>query len=396
MDSLADINKRFDSRELQIEITKDGIITDVSCNCYHILGYNDYEILNTSISNYFNYNFDKLLSINNFNAEFLRKDGIKVYFDIQATPIVIGNKTKCIYLSIFDISKYKELENLNKMKLKMFEQTKDIVCRLELIPKPKFTYLSTSVEKILGYTLEEHMKNPMLPFDMTHSDDKEIQYSKINKDTDFSKVFQVRMKHKDGYYIWVEDYVIPQFDENNQLVAVESITRNIQDRKELEQRLEKLGYTDTLTGLFNKNYFLREMNLLNTEINVPVGILVCDLDRLKYTNDSLGHSSGDALIKSTGQVLKLVFNSEHVISRTGGDEFVIIIKNKSSHEFQKLYIELQKAIDIFNKESKNIPIQISVGLAYSETSISKMQSTLDIADSDMYKKKNYKKRTTVT
>ena len=153
----------------------------------------------------------------------------------------------------------------------------------------------------------------MLPFEISHPDDYEIQLSKINSKTDFSKMFQVRCRHKDGYYLWVEDYIIPTYNKNKQLVAVETITRNIQERKDLEQRLETLGYHDDLTGLFNKNYLLKEMHLLNNNINVPIGILVCDLDKLKSINDSLGHSTGDRLIKNTGKVLKSIFNSEHVV-----------------------------------------------------------------------------------
>ena len=278
------------------------------------------------------------------------------------------------------------------MVFKMLERAKDIVCRLEIIPEPKFTYLSHSAEDIFGYSLEEYKKNPMLPFEIAHPDDYEIQLSKIDSKTDFSKMFQVRLRHKDGYYLWVEDYIIPTFDENGQLVAVESITRNIQEKKELEQRLEKLGYHDDLTGLYNKNYLLKEMYLLDNNINVPVGILVCDLDKLKCINDSLGHSTGDSLIKSTGKVLQSIFDSEHIVVRTGGDEFVIIIKNESYLEVERLYIKLQNAIKRYNESNIDMPIEISMGLSYSEISLNAMKYTLDVADSNMYKNKIQRKQ----
>lgn len=196
------------------------------------------------------------------------------------------------------------------------------------------------MEDILGYTVEEYMKNPMLVFQIVHPDDNEIQLSKINSKTDFSKLFQLRFKHKDGYYVWLEDCIIPTYNANGQLISIESITRNIQERKDLEERLEKLGYHDDLTGLFNKNYFLKEMNLLNTTINMPIGILVCDLDNLKYINDEGGHLNSDLILKNTGEVLKSIFHSENIISRTGGDEFVIFIKNTSYKEVKLLYNEL--------------------------------------------------------
>lgn len=386
------INKKPILRELLILVNNLGIITEATTNCFDLLGYTNLEMQNTNIHKYLNYTFDDLALMENLNVEISRKDGVKLFFDIHITPIIIDNKNEGIHLSIIDISKYKEIENREKIFIKMLQNSKDIVCRLELVPKLKFAYLSPSVENILGYTLEEHMKNPMLPFEITHPDDREIQFSKIKDDTDFSKLFQVRMKHKDGYYIWIEDYVIPTFNEKEELIAVESITRNIQERKELEQRLEKIGYYDNLTGLFNKNYLLKEIDLLNTKIDMPVGILVCDSDNLKSTNDSLGHILGDELLKATGELLQSVFNSEHVVARTGGDEFIVIVKDKPLVEVERLYKNLQIAIKQYNESNIDIPIEISIGLAYSETSIHTIESTLNVADSNMYRNKREKKQ----
>ena len=277
------------------------------------------------------------------------------------------------------------------MAFRMLERAKDIICRYEIIPEPQFTYLSPSVEDILGYSLEEYKKIPMLPLEIVHPDDYEIQLSKTNSKTDFSKMFQVRLRHKEGHYLWVEDYIIPTYNKDGQLVAIESITRDIQEKKELEQRLEKLGYHDVLTGLFNKNYLLKEIDLLNNNINVPIGILVCDLDKLKHTNDSLGHSTGDILIKNTAKVLLSIFNIEHAVVRTGGDEFIVIMKNISCHEANRLYSEFKIVINHYNKNNMDMPIQISMGLAYSKTSLNAMEYTLDIADRNMYKNKRHKK-----
>lgn len=385
------VNNKPMSRELLININNLGIITEITPNCFDMLGYKSLEMLDTNIYEYLNYTFDDLILLRNLNVKISRKDGTKIFFDIHLTPIIIDNKNIGIYLSIIDVSKYKEIENREKIFFKMLQSSKDIVCRLELIPEPKFTYLTPSVENILGYPLEDYMKNPMLPFEITHPDDQEIQMSKIKNDTDFSKIFQVRMKHKDGYFIWIEDHVIPTFNEKNELVAVESITRNIQERKELELRLEKIGYYDNLTGLFNKNYLLKEIDLLNTKIDTPVGILVCDSDNLKSVNDSQGHITGDKLIQSTGKILQSVFNNDHVVSRTGGDEFIIIVKDKPFVEVKVLYKKLQTTLKEYNESNINIPIEISIGLAYSETSINKMEDIINIADSHMYNNKRQKK-----
>lgn len=134
------------------------------------------------------------------------------------------------------------------------------------------------------------------------------------------------------------------------------------------------------------------MDLLNTKINIPVGILVCDSDNLKSINDSLGHISGDKLLKSTANILQSVFNDEHVVSRTGGDEFIIIVKDKTFSQVDELYKNLQTAIKQHNQNNIDMPIDISIGLAYSENSIHTMESTFNIADNNMYIEKRRKKQ----
>lgn len=390
------VHKNLSSKELQIEINSFEIITAISPNCYTILGYYDSELLNTTINKYFDYSFTDFVNIKELQTEIQRKDQTTFYSEICVTDILfIDNKATSITLSIIDISKYKMLKERENMIFNLLENVKDIVCRFQLIPEPKFIYLNHSVTDMLGYSFDDYKSNPMLPFEITHPDDYEKQLSKIKSDTDFSKLIQVRMKHKDGHYVWLEDYIIPIYDKDGELIGVDTISRNIQERKELEQRLERLGYHDDLTGLFNKNYFLKEMNLLDTTINIPIGILVCDLDNLKHINDVVGHLNGDSLLKNTGKILKSIFHSENLVSRTGGDEFVIFVKNTSHNEVKTLYNELQNAISQYNENTKGIPIEISIGLAYSETCLNSMEYTLNIADKEMYTKKKIKKENNV-
>ena len=170
------INKKPISRELLIVVNTIGIITETTSNCFDILGYNNSEMQNTNISKYLNYTSDDLILMKNLNVEILRKDGVKLFFDIHITPLIINNKLESITFSLFDITKDKELHSREKIALKIFEYTKDIVCRFELLPEIKFTYLSQSVEDITGYAVEEYMKNPMLAFEITHPDDREAQF----------------------------------------------------------------------------------------------------------------------------------------------------------------------------------------------------------------------------
>ncbi len=127
-------NRTIVSRELQIEINNSGIITQITSNCYYILGYTTVEMLDTNISKYLKYTFDDLVHIESFNAEMLRKDGIKLFFDISSNHIINNDKTYHIHLSLIDISKYRESKDREEMISRIFERAKDLSVDLNLYP----------------------------------------------------------------------------------------------------------------------------------------------------------------------------------------------------------------------------------------------------------------------
>lgn len=276
------------------------------------------------------------------------------------------------------------------MFFKMFENAKDIVCRFEILPESKFTYLSQSVEDILGYRVKEYMENPNLIFEIVHPDDYETQLSKVSEKTDFSHLFELRYKHKDGYYLWLQDCVIPTFNENGELIAVESITRNIQERKELEAKLERLSFTDGLTGLYNRAYLNKQIKFFSESHDIPIGIIVCDLDHLKYVNDTLGHHTGDLLIQDVSSFFLDTFSKDHIIVRNGGDEFLILMPNISLKDAEKMYSKMLNLIEVYNK-TNTMPIELSSGFSYSSSSKNILEH-LNRADKNMYKNK-YERRT---
>jgi diguanylate cyclase (GGDEF)-like protein/PAS domain S-box-containing protein len=106
-------------------------------------------------------------------------------------------------------------------------------------------------------------------------------------------------------------------------------------RKKAEEKLTFLAFHDSLTGLPNRRKLDHE--LLKTlseakEQKKKVGVLFLDLDRFKYINDSLGHKMGDKVLQVIADRLKESLRKDDIISRQGGDEFVILLKNLSTKE----------------------------------------------------------------
>ncbi|GKU23696.1 sensor domain-containing diguanylate cyclase [Clostridium folliculivorans] len=379
-------------REVYIEIDNNYITTFVSPNCFSLLGYTVQELLGKSISDILSKTPQNHKPFTNIKISAKTKTGPLIPIDLAGSPLLNENNEMIGFrFSLIDISQYVKFDESEKTLNKMFERSKDIIYRADLIPNFKFTYISPSIKEILGYTAEEHLINSNIPFEIVHPDDYHILTKKLTNTIDFTKPLAIRYKHRDGHYVWLDDYCIPIYDDNGTLIAIEGFSRNITDKKQLEEKLERLSYHDGLTGAYNKHYLEKEIHILNTETDTSIGIIFCDLDNLKITNDSYGHALGDKLIERTFNILNEIFTKNSVIARAGGDEFIIIIKNTSIDKVKELYIQLCESIEQQNKYSIDFQVKVSIGYSFSGTSIGVIRDFITIADKNMYKDKQRKK-----
>ncbi|KMT21167.1 diguanylate cyclase domain-containing protein [Clostridium cylindrosporum] len=383
-------NKLDFLREVYIEINNNKLIKFISENCYNILGYTQQELINKNITDYISGIPENIILPINIQSTIRLKTGSFMDIDIKITSINSIDFSG-LRLSIIDISKYIKFNNNEKKLLKMFQNCKDIVYRCDLIPQFQFTYISPSIKELLGYSAEELISNSELAFEIVHPDDRETLMDKINNSTDYTLPISTRFKHKNDKYVWLEDFCIPIYSSKGKLVALEGFSRNITKKKELEEKLENLSYYDGLTNLYNKLYLENQINILNTKEDTSIGIIFCDLDNLKKTNDAFGHEFGDKLIKYTSNLLLKTFKKNSIIARSGGDEFIIIIKNSSFTEIKDLYTMLCNSIKEQNKYNKALTISLSIGYSFSETSVDKIREVINIADKNMYKDKQRKK-----
>ncbi|WP_322514914.1 EAL domain-containing protein [Rhodopseudomonas palustris] len=120
---------------------------------------------------------------------------------------------------------------------------------------------------------------------------------------------------------------------NGQIIGLIGTAQDVTDRKEAERRLEQLAYTDPLTGLANRALFKRKLaSLLDQPVSAAArnALLLIDLDRFKEVNDSLGHSTGDALLIHVARVLRQELDPQAFIARIGGDEFAVLTNSRSA------------------------------------------------------------------
>jgi diguanylate cyclase (GGDEF)-like protein/PAS domain S-box-containing protein len=165
------------------------------------------------------------------------------------------------------------------------------------------------------------------------------------------------------------------------------VTWELVQSKRTEEKLRYMSFHDSLTGLYNRNFFEEELERLQDSRYSPVGIVVCDLDGLKFINDTLGHDSGDELLSNTADILRRGFRSSDIIARIGGDEFAVLITRADQRNAERIVARLRRYVDEFNASDPKMFISLSIGYAVSRPGETDMQELLREADNRMYREK---------
>lgn len=185
-------------------------------------------------------------------------------------------------------------------------------------------------------------------------------------------------------HVHLQFSVLPGHEEDWSLVQV-ALT-DITARKKAEAYLEFLGKHDVLTKLYNRSFYVEEMNRLERKGPFPVSIVMADLNNLKHINDLLGHAAGDQLLRRAGEVLLKSVEKPCHAARIGGDEFAILLPNCDADQAQAVIETIEKLIELNNQFYTVTPLSMSVGVATGRAGES-LESVAKRADEAMYNAK---------
>jgi diguanylate cyclase (GGDEF)-like protein/PAS domain S-box-containing protein len=238
--------------------------------------------------------------------------------------------------------------------------------------------------KISGYSRETLLSMNIKDLELDEVDkqiDEHIEKI-IDKGSD---QFESRQRKSDGTFFHVHNSIT--FIPNEKLFIC--FFHDITDRKKAEKDLLYMIYHDYLTGLYNRRYFEEAFKKLDTKTNLPISIIMCDINGLKLINDSFGHGSGDGLLRKAAETIKKACRAGDVVSRLGGDEFVIILPKTDAEET----VQIANQIKEFASKVKVDKIELSISYGY-DTKRTDEQSMIEIfatAENHMYRHKLYER-----
>ncbi len=234
----------------------------------------------------------------------------------------------------------------------------------------RLQYVTPSVTSLLGHRPEALIGTSLL--DLVHPDDRDramVLFSgagAVAVQTGRIVPLECRLRHLNGQYVITETAgrVVDDADVNGYLLT----TRDITERKELEEQLTHRAFHDELTGLANRALLADRVHHALERRGNPyrhLAVLVVDLDDFKTINDSLGRSVGDGLLRATADRLRTCLRSADTAARLGGDEFAMLLEHlddaaEAARVAERVLATLRQPLSIGGRE---IQPKASVGIA---------------------------------
>jgi len=190
---------------------------------------------------------------------------------------------------------------------------------------------------------------------------------------------------KDKTEISIEDSAAPIKDKQGEIQGVVLVFRDVTEKKKIRNEIEYLSYHDYLTGLYNRRFFEEELLRLDVEKNLPISVLMLDVNGLKLTNDAFGHEMGDVLLKKVAEMIQAECGANGIVARTGGDEFTVILPR--TDQLQSNMIS-KRIINRSGEQTINsVIISIAVGYDCKTDCVQDINDIVKAAETNMYKNK---------
>ena len=190
---------------------------------------------------------------------------------------------------------------------------------------------------------------------------------------------------RDGFERYINDSAAPIFDHTHTITGVVLVFRDSTEQRKKQHEILSLSFTDSLTRLNNRRFYDQVKAEVDKDPYYPLTLVIADVNGLKLTNDAFGHEAGDELLRKVAEVLKNTCREDDIISRIGGDEFVLLLPQTDALHAQAIVKRINNAL--LKEEVRGIQVSVSFGYAVKEEKEHLFEDTFKIAEDVMYQNK---------
>jgi diguanylate cyclase (GGDEF)-like protein/PAS domain S-box-containing protein len=246
----------------------------------------------------------------------------------------------------------------------------------------KVNLLNKVAEQLTGWTMEEaycQSFEEVFPVinEFTREICKNIQTEVLDCGRTVELANHAVLICKNGLEMPIENTAAPIRDEEGKINGMVLVFRDFTEKKKKQEKIKHLSFHDSLTGLYNRRFFEEELIRLDVKRNLPITLVMADVNGLKLANDAFGHLAGDRLLQKAAEVIKNECRVDDILARIGGDEFVLLLPRTNSDQAATIVKRINDALVrqrvVSNDMLSSFVLSISFGWD------SKLEETEDIA-----------------
>jgi diguanylate cyclase (GGDEF)-like protein/PAS domain S-box-containing protein len=324
--------------------------------------------------------------------EGLRRDG--TVFPLEASLSRVRTEAGAMVVATLrDISERRRAEERMRLQeLALEAATNAILIVDSRAPDYPIVHVNRAFETMTGYTAAEAIGINCRFLQGSDRDQPELERVRSAIRSGESASVLVRNYRKDGTLFWNQLQISPVRSEAGTVTHFLGIQNDVTELKTYQTELEYRANYDALTGLANKNLFSDRLDQalgFAVRSGEQVALLYLDLDRFKNVNDSLGHSSGDALLKHVAQRIHECTRETDTVARLGGDEFAVVLAtvdhaSSAAAIAQEILQAVERPVTILEHE---VFSSASIGICIYPTDGANAETLLKNADTAMYRAK---------
>ena len=310
--------------------------------------------------------------INQYEIEkrLMGKDGQYFWVRVKISSLDLSDSEDFSYICLIeDISEHKKISEAlfetERSKSVLLSHIPGLAYRCKNDEQWTMEFVSDGCLELTGYEPDELINNRVISFkeiiDTQYREVLRKQWEQVlGKHENFRAEYQIITKSNEVK--WVLELAQGIYDQKGNVIALEGIVIDITQTKLRDAQIRYMDDHDFLTGLYNRKYFEIEKVRFNQESYCPLSVLVGDINGVRLINDTYGYSEGDRLIVDAARILKSTCDTNSILFRTGGDEFIVLLPNTSESKMGDLVRRINHQCELYNQNSKNRSIELNLSL----------------------------------